>query len=424
MQLPRRKLLLSIALLPVWLVLGELAARVVLAARGKPYDSAEVESYLLDVRSSVVDRIPGMDDRERVMAGQDTALLFPHPFAGWEMLGPQQERELAGFRSGRFDKSYEVLVIGGSVSSLTARFGAKAMQQVLEADPRLEGREVVVLNHGRGSFKQPQMTLKAAYLLGLGMRPDAIVLIDGFNEVALGYDNATLGAHPVFPHWQKYGPMIEQLGLDAERVRVAARAVEARDRIAAETERSLEYGLHHSAILGSLVHRRVRSAKQAWIGFQDALVRPPTGTDRERFERGGAFPEEADAVMDLIARSWVESSVQLAALCDLYGVTFLHVLQPTLHDEGAKVATPEELQSGTAKESWIEGVRSGYPRLRLASSVLRERGVPFLDATDTFAEVEETVYYDACHFRGKGMELFAKRVARSLLEQLPAPGSR
>lgn len=44
-----------------------------------------------------------------------------------------------------------------------------------------------------------------------------------------------------------------------------------------------------------------------------------------------------------------------------------------------------------------------------------------MDASDTFQTLTEPTYYDCCHFRGPGMELFAERIASRLLEEPLAP---
>jgi hypothetical protein len=67
----------------------------------------------------------------------------------------------------------------------------------------------------------------------------------------------------------------------------------------------------------------------------------------------------------------------------------------------------------------MTGVRLGYPKLRAAGAELAAQGVPFLDASHVFADVQDTLYYDACHFDKRGNGLLAELLAPALLAALP-----
>ncbi len=81
--------------------------------------------------------------------------------------------------------------------------------------------------------------------------------------------------------------------------------------------------------------------------------------------------------------------------------------------------TEEEKRKGTANPAWITGVRLGYPLLRKRGETLIHRGVNFIDCSMVFRDVEETVYYDACHFEGVGLEIFSVAIAEAFLNALP-----
>jgi len=421
---PGKKLLVALLSVPLALLLGEGVARIWHATTGDAYDSDKARQDLVDARSFLVDRIPGLDAQARDQGREpkDGVVLAPHPYNGWEAMDTQITRESGWYATGRFDDSFEVLIIGGSVSALTASKGMKTILDTLRADPRLAGRDMMILNHGRGSFKQPQMTLKAAYLFTLGYRPDAVVLIDGFNEVALGYDNVTMRTHPFFPHWGQYGPLISRTGIDLEQIQLYAQAIAMRAKITAEIDRTLRWKLYKSSILGPWARGRINDLRGRFTAVQNAIVASASNQVPEGAfppERGGAYPRNTDRALELIAESWVEGSIQLDALCRVHDIPFLHVLQPTLHDEGMKPVTEAERTRGNAKPSWLEGARLGYPVLRANAPRIEAAGVHFLDGSDTFKDYAETTYYDSCHFRGEGMEMFARRVAEGVLAILP-----
>ncbi len=133
---------------------------------------------------------------------------------------------------------------------------------------------------------------------------------------------------------------------------------------------------------------------------------------------GPRFEGEGPEAIELAVELWREASQDIAALCARRGIAYLHVLQPTLHDPGAKRVSEDEIRTGGAAFEWIQGVRQGYPRLRAAGEALRAQGFPFWDASRLFAEVEETLYYDACHFNRKGNQILAMAVADAFLGSL------
>ena len=124
-------------------------------------------------------------------------------------------------------------------------------------------------------------------------------------------------------------------------------------------------------------------------------------------------------MLELTVRCWRETTQDLEAVCRRRGIAYLHVLQPTLHDLGSKPITDAERKDGKAIAEWRAAVRQGYPLLRAEGAALAERGFPFCDASMIFAEVEDTLYYDACHFNRAGNELLAQAIAAAFLRSLP-----
>ena len=94
----------------------------------------------------------------------------------------------------------------------------------------------------------------------------------------------------------------------------------------------------------------------------------------------------------------------------------VHERVSKLIDEGK---TEAEVAGGHTGPDWIEGVQTGYPILRARGRQLQDAGVPFIDASMLFAEVNEELYYDACHFGVAGHERLADVVVNALLEALP-----
>jgi hypothetical protein len=165
------------------------------------------------------------------------------------------------------------------------------------------------------------------------------------------------------------------------------------------------------------VRRRYHGARDRYLEWverrhaeSEATAGPPFGADR------------AD-LLELVVRSWAENSRSLQGLCDARSIDYLHVLQPTLHDEGSKRLTETELSTAAAPEAWIEGARFGYPRLREAGRELREDGVHFLDASMLFLDEPGTLYVDNCHYNEEGRRLLTMAIAEGFLASLPEGAS-
>ena len=386
-------------------VVSEVAMRVHLRAQGAPYDGYRTLRNLREAANALTQSIPQPGDVE--IEGHDMRKKsgkVAHPFLGWdnESLLADLEQHVAAARV-KSERDYWVVIVGGSVSSLFAQAVGEDLALALETSPALVGRDVRVLNYGRGSFKQPQQVVMLTWLLGLGIEPDLVLNIDGFNEVALGSANATRGMHAGYPSYNQWLAVIGDMSTDPETLARLVQLHAAGEDARALAKRVADLGLAHSAILGTLAARRqdrlrarAAGAQLEYVGtFADKILAEPRLLG-PHFDPETLFPD--------IVRLWVEGSRSLAALCSARGARYVHVLQPTLQDIGSKPLTDDEQEAGKALRSWVRGVRRGYPLLRKASAELEREGVRFIDASLAFADVTETLYYDPCHFRQAGNE--------------------
>jgi hypothetical protein len=189
-----------------------------------------------------------------------------HPYLGYEIVGGiQQLKDDWAWVQSHPDpenKRYDILIVGGSVAQIFGQYGEERLKQVLKADPRFTERSVRLIKYGRGGYKQPQQALFVTYLLSLGFSFDCVLNLDGFNELALGTDNAALGTNPVFPsipHWGHLavGGRTDRAGLDMQ---IEARRLQVQ--VLESTDRALRYGFYHSAILGAWTLRNLTVLSQ------------------------------------------------------------------------------------------------------------------------------------------------------------------
>ncbi len=422
-----RKLLLQLALLPLVLAAAELGYRGLLRARGAPYDAQAARREVATLVGNLNSPFPEPEQPEVGEPGAEQktpdveALQFLHPYLGFDMsdFAETEAQDVEYFASPRSVEAYDVLIVGGSVSARFGKFGTERLAELLRADPRLANREIHFLEHGRGAFKQPQQVVLVGFLLSMGYRPDAVLNIDGFNEVALGHDNAVRGTHPVYPSVTSWGRHAQAGNFDWESIELL-HEIRALQTAARELgDRALRQGWMRSALVGKPVLARLEGmqvrSQEANEAFQERLT---SGADA-RVLQGPPFEPGSSAVLRAAVRGWMESSRSLQSMCRARGIHYLHVLQPTLHDAGSKPLTVRERRKGKTIPSWTDGASQGYPLLRTAGERLRLLGVHFLDASQAFADVEQRLYFDACHFLPPGHQILAETIAPAFLETMP-----
>lgn len=109
------------------------------------------------------------------------------------------------------NEEYLIGVFGGSVAQWFALQGAERLAARLQEDAFLQHRNLRILNLAQGGFKQPQQLHTLAYFLALGQHFDFVINVDGFNEVALSYLNATRNIDTSLPSAQHLLPIISLL---------------------------------------------------------------------------------------------------------------------------------------------------------------------------------------------------------------------
>jgi len=417
----RRKLLLALALLPVWCGVAELGYRVVQRVRGNPYDAAsaraEVERTVGDL-TQIVHR-PDPDTELDEATREFFAVWHAQPYYGFE--DEAQPTQIAHMTRRAADPAeLRVLVLGGSVAWLMEPAGTQRLAELIEADPRCAGRRVVFDVQARPAFKQPQQVMQLAYLLQLGVRPDVVLSIDGFNEAAFGYSNVYAGVNPVYPDAGIFGHVVSHEPADRETIDLVIRLRAAQERGVVIGRMALRWGLMHSAVLAhgvrAMLWRAVREANLVRGEYSDRLLVRATGRELS----GPPFAGGRAAEIASIVTNWREASLSMHAICESRGIAFVHVLQPTLFDSGSKPLTEEEIQAAGHNLFFENGSREVYPSLRAGGPALRERGIAFLDASLVFAEHPETLYYDHCHFGERGQRIFAEAIAPVVLAELAA----
>jgi hypothetical protein len=416
----RKKLLLQLVLIPVLLLGVEGIFRVWLRVTAEPYD-AQLTAKRIQALADRIDRplvAWNTGAARRADAVGPPPERVPSPTHGWDYDNvPARIRSLQRyFRTEKGKETYDVMIIGGSVAAGFHRDGSERLIELLSADPRLAGRPVSTFGMARGGFKQPQQLNQVSYALAMGITPDAVLNLDGFNEVALGNQNTGYYAHPLHPSIPHWGHLVifgraDKFMLDGM---VALRGAQLRARSLANSS----LGWEQSAVLGRLFERAMFGVRgdhvKATMQYGNAIAL--RGRHLRLF--GPDFDRDFEAVMEQVVSGWAEASRSLHAICEAHSVHYVHALQPTLHDHGSKPLTPDEVRTGAAHPTWEQSVPRAYPLLREAGASLREDGVAFVDGSMVLRDSEETLYFDACHFHPPGQVLLAEEIAAGFLNGL------
>lgn len=313
-------------------------------------------------------------------------------------------------------------VLGGSVAEMFANTQEAVLTHDLrELVPGFD-RQVVMINLAAGGYKQPQQLFGLEWALLLGFEFDAVVNLDGFNDLALAADNAGAGVHPLYPSAFHVG-LLSQLyatrSLDPATVDAMAEyfdTLRGARGLLARVEGSLLGHSRFASLVAELWARRAEASSssaryRAALAARDALPEALRGPPLEPFSRN---PRRG------AARAWAEASRMVAAVCAARGLPYLHVLQPNQYVPGSKPLSEEEERVAVKPDQpWGRHARVGYRFLRAEGRALRESGVAFYDLTGIFRDRHETVYADdCCHLNGLGNRILSAHLARILEREL------
>jgi hypothetical protein len=311
-----------------------------------------------------------------------------------------------------------VAITGGSVArNLAVQVDDLLRDELRRLRPEFE--RVVILNLALPGYKQPQQLMSLAWVLALGAHFDAVVNIDGYNDVALApLENVPMGVFPFYPrgwplHVSNFDPDFQ---IQVGEIRVLRRT---RAELAAAFERA---PWHYSLTAGLIWTRLDRLLAHAIAKLEVALVTDSDTADASFRVTGPrkTYGKAQEMYVDLAA-VWERCSQQMAHLAKGNGAVYLHFLQPNQYVPNSKRFTAEERAKAVGeKDPAARPVRAAYPILQASGVELQRHGVRFFDLTGLFEHETETIYVDrCCHVNERGNELMARKVARELASALP-----
>lgn len=417
---PRRRRFLRFAVACfLTLVVGEALCRIDALFPGKEYEAHSMRGYLVDRsqaarfgdQMSFVPKVEGLDLREH------RSVL--DPWSGWTspwLLGQAAKgRDL--FRAHPDQRAFDVLLLGGSFAAQFGNESQNRLRQSIRELHELDGRPVLLWNFSVAAQKQPSQLHRLTALLAEGWKPDLVLCIDGYNELALSAENSAHGADPVYPAVGYWGPLAGVNAADPQYLDLLLDVRSAQHRIAGRAALGLRFGLWRSALCSRAIsawifvaHEDYREARDRVAAWRSDTSRMDPALGPVSRAAGAAIEARDPPGMYEGAEAWCESARNLRAICDRRGILLVHVVQPGLDDAGSKPATAEELRRNNLTGPWLRAIQNGYPLLRERIDRLAREGIAVVDGTRVFSECTETLYTDGCHLNPRGYELFAEFV--------------
>ncbi|MEZ6129660.1 MAG: hypothetical protein R3C59_13335 [Planctomycetaceae bacterium] len=362
-------------------------------------------------------------------AASDGATEVIHPYLGWVhnpqraltevVFGEDVPVNPLGFQDTntsihkRSADKFILGITGGSVAWHMSIAGLQTLTQELQNHPALNGRTIEVVRLATSGYKQPQQLMALNFIHVLGGEFDAIVNVDGYNEVALAItENAGMGTAISYPRsW--HARVISSL--DPASFADAGRLLELRSGRQQMARNFLASPFRWSAVrtLTWLIRDRKARSELLDLGLEVSRVRKGSFVNHGPVNGFETKQTMQQAVIDL----WFRSSLQMNRLCGASNCLYLHVLQPNQYMEGSKPLSPEELEDCYVEPGDPPGdaIRELYPLLVRTGDTLCDAGVSFSDQTMLFADVTDTIYADHfCHYNKRGNIMLAQAVVTEL----------
>ncbi|MEB3339612.1 hypothetical protein [Okeania sp.] len=363
-----------------------------------------------------------------------------HPFFGYVVKPGIFTDEIAGIRINNYGfvskydypfiksnkNQFVIGVFGGSVANnfalhtiLNEVREESGFIQYLKEIPQLKDQEIIILCFANGGYKQPQQLLMLNYFLSIGQEFDLVINIDGFNEVALSYQNNQQKVELSLPSAQHILPLTQLANNDMSVMKAIVKISELKNHlsIAINKLENCKLVLCHS--WRSLqVKGLLDSYQEEIIKYDKQVARNSSKIDSSNslisLKKMSEVLED-EVAFEKIAENWYESSLIMSQILAERNILYLHFIQPNQYYQTARVFSPEEKIFIIENHPYAIGVRKGYPVLLSQINSLEKANVNIFNAVKIFDKEKEIVYRDdCCHYNMIGQTILDKYIANSI----------
>lgn len=304
-------------------------------------------------------------------------------------LGLSKETPIA-----KADGVYRVLLVGGSQANINTPYLEDALKNAVRASGRFVDAEVFGAAIGGG--KQPMQLQTAAALIAMGYEFDAIVNINGWNEVVLAsVENGKASMPVIYPRSHLSRLELQERALLSGGIDDSCKPADAL------------LGWHPMYLAYS--YACVKKKRLAVVGSQDYS---------ENVKRLKLAFDNKLTIAGRISRAsliWRKTSRMLEALAVANKIRYLEVVQPTLNLVGAKdLKTKSEasLQCLTIDRPVVDAIRIAYSGT--VGEILDVDSRNLLDSRYMFKNEKSRMFDDCVHLSPEGSRALSALIAKRL----------
>lgn len=301
---------------------------------------------------------------------------------------------------------FRVLVLGGSVAShISTRTSLeKELEEVIKSSPTLSSqyKGASVFNAGLRGYKQPQQSIVLSTLISEGFKFDAIVNINGFNELALPLsENYMQGISLILPRSHQYTEAKEHEYLSGTMSSLLS------TRVAQVADTLFSWHTLYSYLRSRTISKLVQKER-------DHIARSITLSQPYTFN----LPKNEKEAFAKALKIWVNSSLNSYLIAKGNGISYYEYIQPNQYVQESKILTPGEKQSAyNINSPYGKAIKKYYSRVS-SNDFAIPRG-HIWDGRELYKNISEQVYVDdCCHINTYGMKLMAQDISRRILAKL------
>ena len=282
----------------------------------------------------------------------------------------------------------KVLVLGGSVAFFLSsefewkgKFISKKSIFYDELNEAFNSKRFSVYNAAFGGGKQPKSYFKLLYLDLIGFKPDLVINIDGFNEIAL----------PLSENIDATIPAIYPRQFDRAILRSSMNSHCVFSNYLANSESNIPFLELLSVLYLSRCHNKVNTDeldKPYWSNYEDL-----------NYEK---YLEQSISI-------WEESSNKIYDFLNKKNIPYIHVIQPNQYQEGSKIFSNEEINKINVLnyKYYGEHIKKHYEKL----NKMKLKTPNVSDFRFIFKNEASTIYADkCCHYNQKGNIIISKEI--------------
>jgi len=389
---------------------------------GKSFEYKKLEHQRFDRIAAILEKINNRDE------SQETQMF--HPYVGYVArpsiyTGGKTKANEYGVRSiaghpypyKKQPNDFVFAIVGGSVAAGFTKFGDKIIEKYLHE--RGFKKNVILINLAKGGYKQPQQLFHLQYALLSGFEFDAVLNIDGFNDLVFAVLNLDNNINPVFPSGFHMGMLSKMRTSQKFSLHTVTQLYDYYSLYSNELRLlalAQKNPFKYSVFLNLLAELWTQSNLVKIKQLEYDLANESQRTMTEEF-RGPVFKPKGNRY-EVATKIWQQASEMLYAACKANNLTYIHVLQPNQYVKGSKPLSEKEQKIAIdPTNEWGIVAREGYGHLITGGKKLKNRGIPFYDFTTIFKDSTDDIYIDVCcHFGQNGYAIMAKRLAKIVIE--------